>query len=468
MEGLGCLSYVVADEETGDAAVIDPQVTIDEYVEEAEAAGLSIRHVLDTHLHADHVSGNRALAAATGATVWLPADARAHFAHERLEEGSEVRLGNVLLRTRHTPGHTPEHVVLEVIDLSKGVEEPYAVLTGDTLFVGSVGRPDLVNTTGAEDLAGRLHNTLRNVLRPLPDGTLAYPGHGAGSACGASIGRALVTSLGFEKATNPYLEEMDRDAFIRKVATGLPPKPGNAAAIKRMNTDGPPTTAPDATAVPKLPPEAFAHVLGDGHGVLVLDLSEPDTFAANHVPGSLNVPLDTAAFPKRAAPFLEAELPLYLVLPDDGDLPRAVTGLARVGGIVRGVLEGGLYAWRNSGRPFGTLDTVPPHQAAAELGAGAARFLDVRTEAEWTEGHAAGAVRIPWDALGDRVDELDADARWIVACGSGYRSSIAASLLKRHGFPDVANLLGGMTAWEAARLPLETGAEPEVAPSRAI
>lgn len=469
LKGLGCMSYLVGDEATGEAAVIDPQVTIEEYLQEAEAAGLTIRHVLDTHLHADHVSGNRALAAATGATLHLPASAKVGFRHEPLRDGTEVRLGNVLVRARETPGHTPEHLTFEIVDLGRGTDQPYALLTGDTLFVGSVGRPDLVGTRPADDLANLMYDSLQRVLCPMPEGALVYPGHGAGSACGANMGQLLATTLGYEKAVNPYLAHRDRAAFVEHLTRDLPPKPGNAVNLKRINTHGPPV-APVKERVPTLPPDAFEEALGSGKDVLVLDVSEPDAFAANHVPGAINVTLGPAQFPNRVAYFLEWDMPILLVLPEDEQLKDALVGLARVGGFdVHGYLEGGLHAWRNAGKPFSTLGVASARELRERMAAheeeGSPRLLDVRTEREWLEGHAEGATWIPWEELPRRAEELDELAEWVVTCASGYRSSMAASVLKRAGLPRVTNLLGGMTAWKEAGLPLTR--EPASVPAKA-
>ncbi|HWG89206.1 MAG TPA: rhodanese-like domain-containing protein [Candidatus Thermoplasmatota archaeon] len=464
LKGLGCLSYLVGDEETGEAAVIDPQLDVEHYLREAEEAGLRIRHVLDTHLHADHVSGNRALAAATGATLHLPARAKAAFPCEPLREGTEVRLGNVVLRARETPGHTPEHVTFEVVDRTRPTDRPYALLTGDTLLVGSVGRPDLVATTGAGDLGGMLFESFRKLLPETPDGTLVYPGHGPGSACGANLGRLLSTTLGYEKETNPYLQEAGRDAFVRRVVTGLPPRPGNAVTIKRINTQGPPLRVPSPTEVQAFAPEALSAEVGDGRSVLVVDTSEPDAWAANHVPGSVNVPYDAVQFANRIGYFLEEDQPVYLVMPEDDPLGEVLLAMARVGGVdVRGYLGGGVAAWRNAGMPFETVPVVSAQTVARELQEGATRVLDVRTRREWEEGHIEGATWAPWEQLTKDVEGLDPDEPWTVVCASGYRSSMAASLLKRAGFPEVANLLGGMTAWEAsggATVPERGGVAP--------
>lgn len=461
LKGLGCMSYLVGDEGAGEAAVIDPQLSVEEYLEEAGNAGLKIKHVLDTHLHADHVSGCRALAAATGATVHVPAKGKVRYGHVPLKEGTEIRLGNVLIRARETPGHTPEHVTFEVVDLSKGSEKPYALLTGDTLFVGSVGRPDLVGTADPQDLGNMLYESFMNVLCPSPDGVLVYPGHGAGSACGANMGQLNTTTLGYEKVVNPYLMHDSREAFVVHVTKDLPPKPGNAVNMKRINTEGPPVDPVRVEKVAQLSPQAFAEQVGDGSEVLVLDVSEPDAFAANHVPGSMNVTLGPAQFPNRVAYFLEWNLPVYLVLPDDGQLRNALMGLARVGGFdVRGFLEGGIHEWRNAGLPFETIRTVSALKLRRELEAGEARLLDVRTANEWRSGHAEGAVWVPWEALPERLHELDPEDHWVVTCGSGYRSSMGASVLKRAGFLDVGNLLGGMTAWNEASLPTIEGEAP--------
>lgn len=452
LEGLGCMSYLVGDEKSGEALVIDPQLTVQEYLDAARAAGLEIKHVLDTHLHADHVSGARALAKATGATLWLPEDARAAYDHEKVTPRTRIRMGGITLAARKTPGHTPEHVTFELFDDAKDTEVPYALFTGDTLFVGGVGRPDLVGTTTPEALAAQLHESVTKTLAGQDGASLVYPGHGAGSACGASMGRQLHTTLGYEKRTNPWFRLVDRQAFVAKVTKDLPPRPGNAANIKRINTQGPPEALPRPDDVPALSPDDFEAKVRDPRRVLLLDVSEPDAFGANHVPGSVNVTLAAATFPNRVATFLEWRLPVYLVLPDESDLEKALVGLARVGGFgVTGYLEGGIYAWRNEGKPLASIPTRSVHEAAAdEEGV----VLDVRARGEWDEGHAPGAHHAPWEALAHDARGLDRAQAWNVMCESGYRSSMAASLLQREGFR-VANVLGGMTAWRKAGLPLE-------------
>lgn len=456
LKGLGCMSYLVGDEESGEALVIDPQLTIDEYLEEAEGAGLRIAHVLDTHLHADHVSGARALARATGATLWLPGSANAAFEHEKLDEGARIKLGALSLRVRRTPGHTPEHVTYELYDERRSARLPYALFTGDTLFVGSVGRPDLVGTSTPEKLARQLHESVTRTLAAEDDASLVYPGHGAGSACGASMGHQLHTTLGYEKRTNRYFGLHEAQRFVDEVVRDLPPKPGNAAAIKRINTQGPPEEPLAPEDVRALSPDEFARAVGDGRRVLVLDTSEPDAFAANHVPGSINVTLAAAQFPNRAAYFLEWGLPVYLVLPDDEDLGRALVGLARVGATeIKGYLRDGIHAWRSEGKPFATIPTVSVQDARRLAEEGEAPLLDVRSDKEWAEGHAPGAIHAPWEGLVHERGGLARDAAWAVVCGSGYRSSTAASLLRREGFTDVRNVLGGMAAWRKAGEPIE-------------
>lgn len=462
LKGLGCMSYLVGDDDSGEALVIDPQLTLDEYLEEVEGAGLRISHVLDTHLHADHVSGARALARATGATLWLPGDAGAAYEHEKLREGTDLRLGSLRLRVRRTPGHTPEHVTFELYDDKRSKDVPYALFTGDTLFVGSVGRPDLVGTSAPESLARDLHESVTRTLASMHDASLVYPGHGAGSACGASMGHQLHSTLGYEKRTNRYFAIHDAGRFVGEVVRDLPPKPGNAAAIKKLNTRGPPEGILGADEVPALPPDAFERAIGDGRRVLVLDASEPDAFGANHVPGSVNVTLAAAQFPNRAASLLEWGLPVYLVLPDDEDLKEALVGLARVGGTdVKGYLADGIHAWRSEGKPFATTPSLSVQEARRLASEGEVTILDVRSRAEWSDGHAPGAVHAPWEELVHERAGLAKDAAWAVVCGSGYRSSIAASILRREGFRDVRNVLGGMTAWKKAGAPVEKPAKPK-------
>jgi glyoxylase-like metal-dependent hydrolase (beta-lactamase superfamily II)/rhodanese-related sulfurtransferase len=449
---LGCLaqaSYLIGSE--GEAAVVDPRRDVDVYLREAEARGLRIRYVVETHLHADFVSGHRELAERSGAQIAIGARAGAAFPHLAVKDGDELRIGRVVLRVLETPGHTPESICVLVIDEEQG-PEPRLVLTGDTLFIGDVGRPDLLGARGlsALEMAGKLHDSLHGKLLSLPDTVGVYPAHGAGSLCGKNLSKETSSTIGEQRRSNHALRPMTRDQFVELVTTDLPEVPRYFPMDVAINRAGAPALA-GRPAPAALGPAQVEERLAAG--ALALDVRDSAAFAAGHLPGSINVAL-SGQFASWCGALLDPERQLLIVAADAAGVEEAVTRLARVGlERASGHLEGGVDAWAASGRPLSTL----PQIDVAELARSRAglQVVDVRRPAEFQAGHVPGAVPVPLDRLEAQLGALDPGRPTAVICAGGYRSSAASSLLARHGFHDLRNVIGGTSAWVAAGHPTE-------------
>jgi hydroxyacylglutathione hydrolase len=455
---LGCLahaSYMLGS--AGEAAIVDPQRDVEIYLQAAAGHGLKIRYIFETHLHADFVSGHRELAARTGATVYIGAKAGARFPHVPLSDGFELRFGDVQLRVLETPGHTLESICLVVADLSESAD-PKLVLTGDTLFIGDVGRPDLAPHVTPQQLAAMLYDSLHQKLLRLPDSTLVYPAHGAGSLCGRQMRAERSSTIGTERLTNYALQIDGREEFVRELTSNLPPRPAYFAQDAEMNRDG----AEPLAELPPLSPLAARLLRARiDDGALVLDTRAPEQFAQGHVPGSVNISL-SGQFAAWAGTILGLEAQPVIVAESPEKAEEARTRLARVGlEQVREYLEGGVDAWRQAGFELERL----PQVTAAELGSRPPQLqvLDVRREPEWVSGHIAGAHFWPLDRFPAALPPLDPQAPLAVHCKSGYRSSIACSLLLRAGFRNLVNVVGGFDSWQQAGLPVEAGPAPELA-----
>ena len=452
VEGLGCASYLIGSQAQGTAAVVDPDRDVEPYLEAAQANGLRITDIIETHLHADHVSGNTGLAARTGAQIHIHEAAQAEFPHHPLADGDTLQLGEVNIRVNHTPGHTPESITLLVTDSSRPTEAP-AVLTGDLLFVGDVGRPDLVSPEAARGLAHQLYDSLFGTVLQWDDRTQVYPGHGAGSLCGRSIGSARSTTLGEERSTNPALSIRDRAAFVENMTTNLPEQPGNHARIKAANRRGPAPLG-EIQARPLTIRQAIPHFQG---GAGLLDTRSKEAYIRLHVPGSVHIEADDQ-LSSRAGFVIPPEVPLILMVDDEPAYRRVVLGLARVGiENVVGYLSEGMEAWEALGLPVasGDIQDVSPSELAALL-AGDERpvVVDVREPWEYQQGHIAGAVLLPLGQLAWRTQELDASRPVAVVCASGSRSLSAAALLGQKGFQKIYNLSNGMDGWARQGLPV--------------
>lgn len=452
---LGCLahaSYLIGSER--EAAVVDPQRDVQQYIEEAAAHGLSIRYVIETHLHADFVSGHRELAERTGAEIVFGDRADVEFPHRGVRDGDELRLGRLVLRALETPGHTPEGISWLVIDA--GEDRPKMVLTGDTLFIGDVGRPDLAGSKGfsAEQMAGMLYDSLHTKLLALDDSVEVYPAHGAGSACGRNISSERSSTIGEQRSTNYALRPMAKDDFVRLMTTDLPKAPAYFSMDAEINRRGAGMLS-DVHVSPLTPVEANELLQ---NGALVLDVRDSSAFANGHLPGAINIGL-AGTYASWSGSLIEPGERLILVADGVEEVEQAVMRLARVGlENVVGYLDGGIPAWDAAGLELATTPQISIDELHAQLeeNAGALRILDVRTESEYASGHLPGARNVPLSVLQQRIEgDLDPSRPTAVVCAGGYRSSAAASVLQRRGFTALYDIIGGTAAWERAGYAME-------------
>jgi glyoxylase-like metal-dependent hydrolase (beta-lactamase superfamily II) len=448
---LGCLahaSYMLGSQ--GEAIVVDPQRDVDLYLKAAEEHGLRIRHVFETHLHADFVSGHRELAERTGATIYIGAQAGARFPHVALRDGFELGVGDIRISVLETPGHTPESVCLVVHDLEKS-SAPWAVLTGDTLFLGDVGRPDLSKTHSAQQLAGMLYESLHNKVLRLPDNVLVYPAHGAGSLCGRNMRAERSSTIGTERLTNYALQINTRDEFVRQLTANLPARPDYFAQDAEINREGAPALG-ELTELPAITPQELKSLLEQG--VDALDVRPGEQFARGHVPGSISIAL-SGQFASWAGAVLGLSSRPVLIAETPEQLAEARMRLARIGlEAERGYLKDGVGGWQRAGFALAELPEITPQDLQKQLESGAIQVLDVRREPEWQAGHIADAGWWPLDNFRVSTPEIDPKAPLAVHCKGGYRSMIACSLLLRAGLQNVMNLSGGFDAWKEARLPV--------------
>jgi hydroxyacylglutathione hydrolase len=448
---LGCLahaSYMLGSE--GEAAVVDPQRDVEIYLKAADQQGLKIRHIFETHLHADFVSGHLELAKRTGAKIYIGAQAGATFPHMALHDGSEVRFGKLRINALETPGHTPEGVCLIVIDEEKS-QAPWAVLTGDTLFIGDVGRPDLSKSHTPQQLAGMMYDSLHGKLMKLSNNVLVYPAHGAGSLCGRNMRAERSSTIGTERLTNYALQIKSRDEFIRELTENLPSRPEYFLQDAQINRAG----APPLSALRDLPPISAAELSALlQQGVFVLDVRSNADFAAAHIPGSINIAL-SGQFASWAGAIMGLGAHPVLVADTAEQYAEARLRLARVGiEDPRGFLQGGIAAWKQAGFPVADVPQITVQELSYQRNHNL-QILDVRREPEWQAGHIEGAEWFPLDNFKISAPELDPSSPVAVHCQGGYRSMIACSLLQRAGLQNVINVTGGFDAWRQAGLPVE-------------
>lgn len=459
--GLAIASYIVGDEKTGDAVVIDPTRDVDDFIRFARENDLHIRHVVETHVHADFVSGSRELKARLNDEPTIHCsgyggdDWTQPYADQYAREGDKLELGDVRLEFLHTPGHTPEHICIALMDTSRSSDVPWVLFTGDFLFVGDVGRPDLLGEEARKELAHQLYGSVFEKLPQLPDITEVFPAHGAGSLCGKAIGSRRSSTIGYERRFNPSLQKKPEEEWTRALLDQMPLAPPYFRRMKQVNKDGPAIIGPELPGQKRWSAkEVYDRVC---EKCLILDVRSKEAFAAAHIPDAINIPLGDN-LPTWAGWVLPYDRPTLVVLDDPADLSAVTTHLLRVGfDDVRGCLEGGIDAWETGGFPLTTLNTVSVHQfqqRLKEVQDGSVTLLDVRTEKEWDDGHIESALHIHGGKLQERFEEVPRDRPVTVICGSGYRASIAASFLKREGFDDVTNIVGGMSAWQAADLPM--------------
>jgi len=454
---LGCLahaSYMLGSER--EAAVVDPQRDVEIYLKAADEQGLKIRHIFETHLHADFVSGHLELAKRTGAKIYIGAEAGATFSHVAMRDGSEVRFGKLRISALETPGHTPEGICLVVTDEEKS-SDPWAVLTGDTLFIGDVGRPDLSKSHTPQQLAGSLYDNLHGKLMKLGDQVLVYPAHGAGSLCGRNMRAERSSTIGTERLTNYALQIKTREEFIRQLTDNLPSRPEYFLQDAQINRTG----APALTEMRDLPPLAAPEL--DAllqQGVFVLDVRPNPDFAAAHVPGSVNIAL-SGQFASWAGTIMGLSARPVLVADTPEQYAEARLRLARVGiEDPRGFLQGGVAAWKQAGLPLARVQQITVQELSDRQRGNGLQVLDVRREGEWQAGHIEGAEWFPLDNFKISAPELDSSAPVAVHCQGGYRSMIACSLLQRAGLENIVNVAGGFDAWRQAGFPVKA-AVPE-------
>lgn len=455
VEGLGCASYIVGCEAEGVAAVIDPDRDVKKYLDAADARGLKITYIIETHLHADHVSGNTDLANLTGADIYLHEASGAEFDHKPLHEGDVISLGNIHLKVVHTPGHTPESVTLLISDTTRA-DEPWLALTGDTLFVGDIGRPDLVGAEAANGLAVDMHNSLFEKLLSLEDSLLIYPGHGAGSLCGKSIGSMRSTTLGFERRYNAALAPRELDEFVAFATSDLPEQPGNHKLIKELNRRG---VRPLGNIEPK-PLSIHEAIPHFQRGAGLLDTRSREDFVLAHVPGSVHLEADDQ-LSNRIGFVFPPGVPIVLLLSDPADYEQVFYSLTRVGyeNIV-GYLAEGLDVWEKMGLPVasGDIKDIGPLELNDLLINGNGNrpvVVDVREPWEYQQGHVPGSLLMPLGQLSMRMGELDLEKPIAVICATGNRSQSATALLGQKGFKTIYNVLGGTTQWMRNGLELE-------------
>ncbi len=445
---LGCLahaSYLIGS--NGEAVVVDPQRDVDQYIDEAAAQGLRIIQVLETHLHADFVSGHRELAGRTGAQIIFGEKAHAAFPHKAVKDGDELYVGQIRLRILETPGHTPEGVCVLVDDPSD-LDAPMKLLTGDTLFIGDVGRPDLAGSKGftAEEMAGMLFDSLHNKIMPLADSTEVYPAHGAGSMCGRNISKDSSSTIGLQKQFNYALQPMSKDDFIAMMTNELPEAPAYFTRDAELNRIG----AAPLVGTSRVAALSAADVKGRSEqGELILDIRPSAAFGNGHIPGALNIGL-SGQFASWAGSLLDMTTPIVLVAEDLDGVDEAVMRLARVGiETVAGYLQGGMYAWDQARFQVATVGQMPidelDHQLAERSGI---QLIDVRRPAEFKGGHIEGAHSAELAHLAEHAGAFDRLRPVAVICQSGYRSSAASSVLAKCGFTQVFNIVGGMNAWK--------------------
>jgi len=476
---LTCLahaSYMIGSD--GEAAVVDPQRDVDIYLEAAEQQNLKIRHIFETHLHADFVSGHKELAARTGAKIYIGAQAEAGFPHVALRDGFEVKIGRVRVRALETPGHTPESVCLVITNEGKSSAsesaQAWAVLTGDTLFIGDVGRPDLSRTHTPQQLAGLLYDSLHQKLMSLPDAVLVYPAHGAGSLCGRAMRAEKSSTIGTERLTNYALQIASREEFIRQLTTNLPARPDYFREDAEINRSGAGTLTELAPLEALSPAQVQALLDEDAY---VLDVRPGTRYADGHVPGSVNIAL-SGQFASWAGAILGVHARPVLVGDTDAQIEEARLRLARVGiEDLRGHLAGGVVAWQEAGLALLTTPQMSVQELHEKLGAGAKRngtniaeikVLDVRREGERNAGHIAQAEWKALDAFSRGLPEIDARRTVAVHCKGGYRSMIACGLLERAGYRNVANVVGGFDAWHSAGLPEVSPEAPVFVPEQKV
>lgn len=457
---LGCLahaSYLIADEASSTAIVVDPQRDIQRYLDDAAMLGVQIRHVFLTHFHADFLAGHLELRDRCGADIRLGSQAKAEYKFVPMKDGDTLDFPDLRLQVLETPGHTIESISILVFDLTKSSDKPYAVLTGDTLFIGDVGRPDLRASLGwsAQQLSDYLYDSLHNKLLTLPDETLVYPAHGAGSLCGKNLSSDTVSTLGEQRRFNYALQPMSKEEFTRIVTADQPDAPAYFTYDAVLNTRERPTL--DTTLNQVLKPVELDEVLAMGNaGAQILDVREASEYAKGHLPGSTNIGLG-GQYASWAGTLLDTTRPIVIIA-EPGREQEAALRLGRIGfDHVKGYLRNGMEALAQRPDLVWSTERVSAPMLAQELASpNPPVVIDIRTPREWSAGHLRGSTNIPLSQLQQRINEVPRDRRITIHCAGGYRSSIAASIFGQYGITNVIELAGGIAAWEAAKLPTVT------------
>ncbi|MDY6842598.1 MAG: MBL fold metallo-hydrolase [Thermodesulfobacteriota bacterium] len=442
--GIAHLSYLVGGNKS--CAIIDPKRDVDDYIHAARSMGLKITHIIETHLHADFISGHLDLQELTGAAIYAPKAGKCKFEHMPVSEGDSFSLEDIEFKVLDTSGHTPEHVSYVAIDRSRG-SDPVAVFTGDTLFVGDVGRPDLFPGR-AEELSFRLYDNLHRKILALHDFCEVYPTHGAGSLCGRAMGAKRSSTIGYERRYNHSLHHKSKEAFRDSLLSGMPEVPDHFGRCSAINAEGSPLVR-TLSAVNPVPPTEFWRLINSDHHVV--DVREYGAFGGAHIPHSYHI--DGAGnFSTFAGWIMPPDKPLLLVGNTEEEIFRATTQLRRVGlDRIEGYLEGGIHAWATRGFPVTHLPHISVHELKEKLEKKEDLIiLDVRSQREWDEFHIKGAVHIAAPDVRNRYKEVETHKPVAVICNTAHRSSMAASILKQHGFNNLTVVTGGMTAWQAA------------------
>jgi len=455
---LGCLahaSYLLGDEASSSGIVVDPQRDIQQYLADAEKLGLQIRHVFLTHFHADFVAGHLELRDRCHATIHLGSRAQAEYAFVPMKDGDTIEFPGLRLKVLETPGHTIESISILVFDLQKDATQPYAVLTGDTLFIGDVGRPDLRASLGwnANDLGSHLYDSLHNKLLPLPDQTLVYPAHGAGSLCGKKLSSDTVSSLGDQRRLNYALQPMSKEEFIRLVTADQPDAPAYFTYDAILNTRERDTLDHNLEQV--LRPILLDDVLQMGDaGAQILDVRDAAEYAKGHLAGSINIGLG-GQYATWAGTVLDRSKPIVIIA-EPGREQEAALRLGRIGfDHVKGYLDRGMESLAERPDLVWPTERITAPMVADELaGVDPPLLLDIRNPREWMTKHIDGSVNVPLNHLQERIGEIPRERRIAVHCAGGYRSSIAASILHQYGITNLIEMAGGLAAWDAAKLPV--------------
>jgi hydroxyacylglutathione hydrolase len=449
-DDLGCASYLIGDHRAKVAAVVDPRFEIDDYLELARYLGVQIEHVLETHNHADHVSGHGRLAAATGATIHIHRDADAQYPHDPFDDGWELQLGALRVRAIHTPGHRPEHTAFALIDTARG-DEPWAVLSGDTLFVGDVARPDLA--VDKEEGARGIFRSLHEKLFKLPGETEVWPGHLGGSLCGGpGMDLKVSSTIGYELKHNELFSESDEERFVERATAKLPPQPPNFQAVVDLNK-GPLLTA--GVEVMPLAPRQLEQKRAQG--ALLVDVRTDLQFDEAHIPGSVCITILRAGFGTRLAWVADRDQEVVLIGRDDDDGRHAArlavaVGIRKLGGF----LAGGMTSWHAEHRDVGRVERISVSELRGRQQSAELQILDVRERAEWDEGHIPGSIHVPYHDIEGIPAGIDGNRPLATICSSGSRSAVAASIVKRYGATEVMHVAdGGVRSWSELGYPVE-------------